>query len=94
MRKVSAAAVFTILALMAPLPALAHHKAGHPDFPPIRAASEKSTKQQEAKDCCAEMAKSTPEAKEQGHDCGKEAAMDMPADVHPDGGAHTPENPN
>lgn len=93
MRKVSAAAIFTILALMAPLPALAHHKAGHPDFPPIRAASETPPKQQATKDCCAEMSKSPDETRAKGDACGKEAVMDMPADAHPAGGVQTPANP-
>lgn len=94
MPKLSAAAIFATLVVMTPLPAFAHHKAGHPDFPRIGANSETAPAPQVAKDCCAEMAKTAPEGKEKGCACCKKEKMDMPEDAHPDGREHMSGHPS
>lgn len=88
MRRLSAAAVFTTFALMAPLPAFAHHKSGHPDFPRIRVAAETAPRPEAKKDCCPNMAKAETDAPEKGCACCSKDKMDMPADAHPESDAH------
>ncbi|MCB9960831.1 MAG: hypothetical protein H6847_09970 [Hyphomonas sp.] len=87
MKKFSAAVVVATLALMAPMPAFAHHKVGHPDFRPIRAASLAAPAKPDPMKCGDDMMKSAPEAKEKTRSCCEKGKAGATSDVL-DGVAH------
>ncbi len=94
MNKFYAAAISATLALMAPMPAFAHHKAGHPDFRTIRAASEAAPAKPDPMKCDTDMMKSAPEEKEKMCSCWEKDKAGATADVHLDGDAHISKHPN